>query len=35
MGFGDLGELAQGAQLGELRGVVGISDRPWSQPVTE
>ncbi len=35
MGFGDLGELAQGAQLGELRGVVGISDRPWSQPVNE
>ena len=35
MGFRDLGQLAQGAQLGELRGVVGVGDRPGPQPVAE
>ena len=35
MGFRDLGELAEGAQLGELRLVVGVGDRPGPQPVAE
>lgn len=35
MGFGDLGQLAQGFQLGELRGIVGVGDRAGTQPVAE
>ncbi len=35
MGFRDLGQLAQRAQLGELRGVVGVGDRAGPQPVAE
>jgi len=35
MGFGDLGQLAEGAQFGELRLVVGVGDRSRPQPVTQ
>ena len=35
MGFGDGGELAEGAQLGELGLVVGVGDRSGAQPVAE
>ena len=35
MGFGDLGELAERAQLGELRFVVGVGDRSRAQPVAQ
>ena len=35
MGFRDLGELAEGAQLGELGLVVGVRDGPGPQPVAE
>jgi hypothetical protein len=35
MGFGDYGQLTERAQLGELGFVVGVGDRPGSQPVTE
>jgi hypothetical protein len=35
MGFRHLGELAQGFQLGELGGVVGVGDGAGPQPVTE
>src|SRR3989449_508076 len=32
---GDLGQLAQGLQLGELRLVVCVRDRAWPQPVAQ
>ena len=35
MGFRDLAELAERAEFGELGGVVGIGDRPWTQPVAQ
>ena len=35
MGFGDLGQLTQRAQLGELGLVVGVGDRSRPQPVAQ